>query len=394
MRPRRAVSGKGRVIRATLMTGVALAMLLATFAFISPTSAVGISPSARMLHRMIYDSRSDRIVLYSGGPAFHAASVNDMWAYDVLGRLWTELRPSTLPMVGDGSMAYDSQSDRTILLQNRETWAYNLSSNTWTNMMPATSPPAPSEGRRGPRMAYDAESDRTILFGGLDAGFNSLFNDTWAYDFEANTWTEMRPAVHPPGRAYPGMTYVTGPDRILLFGGAVGNDRLNDTWAYDFNSNTWTDLNPATHPSARGSPAMEFNRWVDRTILFGGVGPIPGDVVNNETWSFNYAANAWVRLTTAVSPPPRAWHGMAYVNPLHVTVLFGWGPDRATSYDDLWIYGSETNTWRRDNSLAPPTATPPLLSIVAIGALIVAAVAVVAILLRRRRTGGPRHGPE
>ena len=243
-------------------------------------------------------------------------------------------------------------------------------------------------------MAYDRESDRTILFGGLDVGLNSLYNDTWAYDFEGNTWTEMQPAVHPPARTYPGMAYDSARDRILLFGGAVGNNRLNDTWAYDFNTNSWTDLNPATHPSARGSPAMVFDVWADRPMLFGGVGPIPGDVVNNETWAYDWGGNTWVRLTPVFSPPPRAWHAMAYWNPLHGTVLFGGGPDRASSFDDLWTYGSDTNRWNLSTPLAPPTPAPPVVLIVAAGALIVAAVAVVAILLRRRRTGGPRHGPE
>ncbi len=40
-------------------------------------------------------------------------------------------------------------------------------------------------------LAYDAESDRVVLFGG-DA--NPLISDeTWAYDLNTNTWTDLSP---------------------------------------------------------------------------------------------------------------------------------------------------------------------------------------------------------
>ena len=85
-------------------------------------------------------------------------------------------------------------------------------------------------------MAYDAGSDRGILFGGTGG------SETWAYDFNSNTWTKMNPVVHPSGRWGHVMAYDEESKRVVLFGGGTGITPSNETWAYDFNSNTWTHM--------------------------------------------------------------------------------------------------------------------------------------------------------
>ena len=58
-----------------------------------------------------------------------------------------------------------------------------------------------------------SECDRIILFSGLDvmdsrAPSHWVFpNETWSYDFESNTWTKMSPAASPPGGYYLAMAY-------------------------------------------------------------------------------------------------------------------------------------------------------------------------------------------
>ena len=86
-------------------------------------------------------------------------------------------------------------------------------------------------------MAYNAGSDRVILFGGT-GGF-----ETWAYDFNRNEWTNMNSVVHPSGRWAHAMAYDAGSDRVVLFGGETGALNPSDeTWAYDFNTDTWTQM--------------------------------------------------------------------------------------------------------------------------------------------------------
>ncbi len=115
---------------------------------------------------------------------------------------------------------------------------------------------APSQ-RTSPAMAYDLRSDRVILFGGAStAGY---LNDTLGYDFETNTWTNIDPAVKPPGRAYHAMAYDSGSDRVILFSGSSAAGPLNDTWAYDFRASAEGILLPGfsmTHGPTTSPPTL------------------------------------------------------------------------------------------------------------------------------------------
>jgi N-acetylneuraminic acid mutarotase len=90
-----------------------------------------------------------------------------------------------------------------------DTWAYDYNTNTWKEM--AKGPPK----HLGARLAYDSESGRIILFGGSDIATWRYINDTWSYDFNTDTWTEMKPATSPPGRNYQAMIYDAKSDRVL-----------------------------------------------------------------------------------------------------------------------------------------------------------------------------------
>jgi hypothetical protein len=43
-------------------------------------------------------------------------------------------------------------------------------------------------------MAYNSVADRVIMFGGqVDKTSFKYTNETWTYDFNTNTWTNMTP---------------------------------------------------------------------------------------------------------------------------------------------------------------------------------------------------------
>ncbi len=122
---------------------------------------------------------------------------------------------------------------------------------------------------RGYELAYDAESDRVILFGGANEVAWGL-NDTWAYDYNTNTWTEKSPgpAKHLGAR----IAYDAESDRIILFGGYnLAGILFNDTWAYDFNLDTWTEMKPSISPPGRNYQAMTYDAKSDRVLTWGGV---------------------------------------------------------------------------------------------------------------------------
>jgi hypothetical protein len=82
-------------------------------------------------------------------------------------------------------------------------------------------------------MAYDANADLIILFGGFES---SYISDTWAYDFDSDTWIRTHSGRGPSPRAVPRLVYDTESDRIVLFGGGTGTGfdvaGSDETWAH------------------------------------------------------------------------------------------------------------------------------------------------------------------
>jgi len=306
----------------------------------SPSDA----PAGYLNMAMVYDSDADRMIAY-GGYVGNDDFSNETWAYDFESNTWTNLHPAGHP---DGQhllrAAYDSGSRQTILFggwrgttsdgtYSSGTWGYDFSSNAWTNLTPSEHPSARS--RQG--MAYDSQSARTILFGGHTIK-STYDNETWAYDAAQNQWTNMTSGARPPGRRSPGMAYDSKADRMILFGGydplsnPNNNGVYNDTWAYDFDTNTWTNMSPPDGPSARWGMGFSYDSEIDRCILFGGTAG------GNQTWAYDFTKNTWSLLRPHHSPPDHMFQGMAYDSQSARTIMFG---GAGTPGNDTWALTTE-----------------------------------------------------
>ncbi len=219
-----------------------------------------------------------------------------------------------------------------------------VAANSWSNRNPANPPPA----RAKHAMAYAENAWGVILFGGVDNG--SLYlNDTWAYSYSANTWSNRGPGNPPPARGYHALAFDSANNKVILFGGWNGSS-LNDTWAYDYVTNTWSNRNPANPPPARYSHALAYDSANHKVILFGGRG---GSSLN-DTWAYDYVTNTWSNRGPIGPPPARARHAMAYDYYSGKTILFGgWN---GSSLNDTWAYDYAANTWVSRNPENPPPA--------------------------------------
>jgi N-acetylneuraminic acid mutarotase len=203
------------------------------------------------------------------------------------------------------SLAYDTESNRIILFggqtgdytdstsYNGETWAYDFTVNRWLQMKPTTGPTK----RIAAELVYDAESDRIILFGGSGDPDMSTWGkmDTWAYDYNTNTWTEM--AKGPNRHVGPRLAYDSESDRVILFGGYDMSDFFyNETWAYDFNTNTWTEMKPKTSPPGRNFHAMTYDSKADRILVWGGLNTTGTAPVDESIWAYDYNTNLWQEI--------------------------------------------------------------------------------------------------
>ncbi len=334
---------------------ICVAMLLIPCA---TASATGASPSPRGYAQMTYDSCSGLVILYGGqttGNWWDSATWNhETWTFNPETNVWTEKHPPDHPDANSGGdMTYDSMADRSILtiLPNDwifgtatrlQTWAYDDNSDTWTRL---------ADGPRylgGQRIVYDSESDRVILFGGQDATTFDVMNETWAYDYNTNTWTNMQPAVSPRARNYHGMTYDAKADRVVMWGGAGARAELKGAvnaavWTYDYNTNTWQEQeNQKDTPSVRYYIFLAYDSKADRIIMYGGYA-----YGNDETWVYDLNTDTWQQMQPAANPGALSRFNLVYARDANKTILFGGqlGAVSGQYVGDTWSYSLRFNRW-------------------------------------------------
>ncbi|TFG24308.1 MAG: hypothetical protein EU532_12690 [Promethearchaeota archaeon] len=222
-----------------------------------------IKPPARMSHNMIYDSVNERVILFSGY-GIGGELLNDTWEYDYSINTWVELRPKTSPGPRYGHcMIYNSHSERVILFSGatiesdqQQTWEYDYTVNEWIELSPPSSP----LGRKWGVMIYDSVNQKAIMFGGsADPAGPEYSDDTWKYDYSLNNWIQCQPTISPPGRSSEGLVYDSLNQKVILFGG-MGNNHipLSDTWIYSYNIDNWVNCNPVSHHLNLGDFPIEF----------------------------------------------------------------------------------------------------------------------------------------
>lgn len=243
-------------------------------------------------------------------------------------------------------MAYDSQSDRVVvylgstaqLKGTSRTLAYDYNSDTWTDMNPAEAP----FGLLGARMVYDSESDRIILFGNFSTETFRETPETWVYDYESNSWMKMEPTgTMPQGLNFFAMSYDGNADRVIAWMCEASGPQCRIR-IYDYDSNTWDERETETPSTSREYNAMVYDPKTGLNILFGG-NSFKG--VLNETWGYDYASNTWTLLPAINPPSPRAWHAMAYDDKAGLIIMFGGGKSKTKLTDETWSYNPVTGAW-------------------------------------------------
>lgn len=307
-------------------------------------------PSKRVYHSVLYDSTTDRVLLFGGQAFYHwGMDLQDVWSFDTTSSRWEFLGPLKAGEVY--SIAYDEDHRRAIMLNLKgETWAYSVGLRKWEKRDPPEAPAA----RYGHRMIYEAHTGLVVLFGGFrgQSVSESPLNDTWVYDYAADRWTCMDSMLRPPPRSYHSMVYHPIAERTLIWGGRPFSQRSETTiWTYESRSNSWEPLLPTSGPKNRYTYApMVYCQRSQRIIMFGGLdltGQFEGRLVD-ETWLFDLAANKWKRPDVASGPKARSQHAMSFSTVEGKAIVIGGeiGGAYAGEYtNDLWLYDSVANSW-------------------------------------------------
>lgn len=249
--------------------------------------------------------------------------------------------------------------------------AYNPTTNTWTNLSPQGSASAPPSRFRM-ACAHDPVNNRLVVFGGSPSPGVPLA-DCFAFDLTTNSWSAIpnpTPGVTGPTARWDAtMQFDAVTGALLLFGGQTVNTpatRSNETWLLV--GTTWTQLNPATSPSARGLHSM-----VARTAPYNDILVIAGqDAAGNlnDTWRWDGANTTWVQITPINNTVPVTWssgEGAVYDSVRQVvTILGGTGTGIAPSNStagNSWVseYDCVTNEWRAyGNNIATQNSSDPV----------------------------------
>lgn len=312
------------------------------------TDGPAAGPAARIYHPLVGDG--ERLYVL-GGLTEHGwgEGLLDVWAYDVEQARWEQ---RGAPAAGEvGHPAYDSGSERFVMLDaDGGTWAYDPSTDTWEERHPAHAP----SPRCGERTVYDAQSDLVVLYGGFacTSTADPGLDDTWTYDYETDTWERMRPDRSPPGRMFHGMVYDDASDRTVVWGGRVDDTRV---WTYDAETDRWTAHRGRGGPSnMRSYHGMSYDPSGERVLIFGGLelahpqalsGTLLGDV-----WAYDVRDDRWTELEVDGGPEPRALHQMAFDPPTGTHIVFGGELTSAYSDDvtnEVWAFDPATATWMR-----------------------------------------------
>lgn len=225
--------------------------------------------------------------------------------------------------------------------------------------------------RRGDSAAgYDPECQRLFMFFG-DAAEPQMcspapamfLGDGYTYDVRLGTWAEIdvQGSERPLDRVRPSGAWDTSRGRFLVFGGRWRNGTsgpytyLNDVWAFDPETRTWSELSPRDAPGApvpRMNTIVVYDEVGDRLLVFAG-GRTSGIefAVDSETWAFELGTNTWRQIAEGGDQPdPRLFHmGALDTKRNRLWIFGGGGRDSFTSFEaffrDLWFLDLATETW-------------------------------------------------
>ncbi len=260
------------------------------------------------------------------------------------GLAWEEVMPAgpksgpRPPPRKDSTLVYDLAGSSLLLFGGRERgqakndlWTFDLETRMWAEV----DAPGP-EPRFGHLAVFDVKRGRMVVFSG-QAGAD-FFNDTWEYDTATGQWTELEPEGDLPATRYGSCSgYDAENDLFYISHGFTNSGRFDDTWSFDLETESWTDLSPAgDRPVKRCLHQCFFDGTAGELVLFGGqsnVVPILGDL-----WKFDVGSGAWKETSPdAPAPLPRFNLSLAGNSDAGEFFLYG-GLSTEGKRDDLWAY--------------------------------------------------------
>jgi hypothetical protein len=307
-------------------------------------------PAVRYSASTYYDSTTNSLFVFGGQHSKTNLDFSDYWqASDVIGSSnlkWTVIHPTgTVPKPRFGHTGlFDSVSDRMMVFGGATGYPapcvndYHVLENAntqggtpkWVALSPSGSlPPI----RALHTSVYDSVTNTLIIFGGYDCA-TTYYSDVWvlknANDMsETPSWTELAPTgTAPHARENSSAVYDPTTNTMIVFAGDGDKTYFDDIWLLSNANGTggtpaWTELTASNKgPSARSGHTAVYDSTNNRMTIYGGydVTTILSDVWVLSGANGHDGAATW---TQGVSGQPRHAHSSEYVSSPNQMITFG-----------------------------------------------------------------------
>lgn len=306
-----------------------------------------------------YDAATDQLIVFGGQPS-GLGSLNDVWSEvavvasgqaSQVSTNWVQVFPSgTAPAARFGqSGLYDSGSNRMIIFGGgssstsclNDLWLLDdansaLGTPDWLSITASGKVPA---ARMNHNAVYDPTKNVMIVFGGTNCS-SGYFNDVWVLT-NANgeggtpTWTKLSPANTPPAaRENSSAVYDSVNNVLLIYAGDAGGAGFSDLWALS-NANgqagtpRWRQFSPTgTPPEGRTGQSTVYDATNNRMIMYGGINAINGTRFLYDSWILTNANSlggtpAWTAEKVTGTAPERYFHSASYNSAFNDLIVFG-----------------------------------------------------------------------
>ncbi|CAG9310880.1 unnamed protein product [Blepharisma stoltei] len=256
----------------------------------------GNPPNPRKLSSMIYDSNSNRIILFSG--------------------------------ISDEGVYYD------------DIWSFNLDSSTWKELYPSnTNTPGP---RIGAAIFFNEASNQVIIAGGKT--LSGASSDVWSFDLTTLAWSQLTLQTDKLQASFsPAFTRFKSNNEnyYAIYGSYVNNNFYSTLYLIEEKSlNCYLMPNYGDAPYSYNGPGMDF--YNGALYVWGGYSWFSN--YDQALYVYNLTTYTWSKLAFDQMPNGRSWHHVAiYKNYLYAFPGTNFFHQKS---DDIWMIDlNELKKW-------------------------------------------------
>eukprot|EP00612_Vaucheria_litorea_P006419 CAMPEP_0171479238 /NCGR_PEP_ID=MMETSP0946-20130122/5282_1 /TAXON_ID=109269 /ORGANISM="Vaucheria litorea, Strain CCMP2940" /LENGTH=512 /DNA_ID=CAMNT_0012010083 /DNA_START=25 /DNA_END=1563 /DNA_ORIENTATION=+ len=193
--------------------------------------------------------------------------------------------------------------------------------------------PAPCQRSLHVAVVYE---DKMYVFGGYD-GSNRV-NDFYEFDIQTRKWSIV-PALGTPPSPRDRHTGVVHGTNFYVFAGFDGAQRVNDFFSFNFSESKWSPVSVSSGvaPSSRHSHASVV--YSNSMFVFGGY----DGSYRNDFHEYNFSKAGWQQVSATGKVPRARYRATCVVHGLCM-YLFG-GHDGTRHLNDVHVFELEPRVW-------------------------------------------------